>query len=211
MTSCPAGRLAFDRFDSDAGGSGMDGRTASGLALVVVVALMSACTAGSEPASTTTSAVPRAEAASPPPAVASSVTATPTPAVASSVTATPSPVITGELACAAPDEHALGWLQDRLRPDLPVADVVMVTGSPAVSRPRHWHCPVSTGRADGRRRRPGSAAGGRGRRPEPERADEELARREPARGRRPGRGRLRLPPRARRRSAQPEPRRRPAS
>lgn len=117
----------------------MDRRTASGFVLVVVVALMSACTAGSEPARTTASAVPRAAAAaSPTPAVVSSGTATPPPAVASLVTPTPSAGMTGELTCAAPDEHVLGWLQEELRPDLPASDVVMVEVGPGDDPSQTW-------------------------------------------------------------------------
>lgn len=105
----------------------MDRRTASGLALVVlVVALMSACTGGSEPARTTTSAVPPAAAASPP------------PPVPSSAAATPSPVSTGELTCVAPDEHVVAWLRGSLRDDPPVSDVVMVEVGPGDDPSRTW-------------------------------------------------------------------------
>lgn len=34
--------------------------------------------------------------------------------------------MTADLTCVAPDEHVLGWLHGRLRPDLAVSDVVMV-------------------------------------------------------------------------------------
>lgn len=117
----------------------MGRRTASGSVLVVlVVAVMSACTAGPEPAPTPASVVPPAAAASPTPAVASPVTATPSPAVTSAVTATPSPVVTGDLTCTPPDEHVLGWLRGRLRADLPESDVVMVEVGPGDDPGRTW-------------------------------------------------------------------------
>ncbi len=95
------------------------GGTPSALALVVlVVALLSACTAGLEPAPTAP-AVPR-------------------PPVASSAPATPAPVASGELTCVAPDEQVLGWLHGRVRDDLPASDAVMVEVGPGDSPSETW-------------------------------------------------------------------------
>ncbi|ADG73317.1 hypothetical protein Cfla_0400 [Cellulomonas flavigena DSM 20109] len=114
----------------------MERRLASGFVLVVV-AVMSACTAGAEPPGTT-SPVPSAADVSPSPAVAGSVTATSTPTVAGPVTAGPGPASTEELTCAAPDEHVLGWLRTRVREDLPASDVVVVEVGPGDDPSRTW-------------------------------------------------------------------------
>lgn len=103
--------------------------------LALVVALLSACTAGSAPAGTTTPD-PGAAAATPPPE--SPATATPTPAVTSSATATPGLVSTEELACAAADEHVLFWLRERVGGEVPASDVVMVEVGPGEEPTQTW-------------------------------------------------------------------------
>lgn len=131
-----AGRWHYhsDDFESQRGGVRVDrltGRTPSAVVLAFgVVALMSACTTGLEPAPTT-SAVPLAATASPRPAAASSVAATP-------AATTPVHVASPELTCVAPDEHVLGWLQGSLRDDLPASDAVMVEVGPGDNPSETW-------------------------------------------------------------------------